>query len=306
MINIVDIVIRSWNAFEYTKLAVDTLRTTTGIPIKIIVVDDGSKTDNIQRLREISDIVLVEHGRNLGLAQVAITASKNISSEVAVLMDNDIIVQQGWLERFLPYFEDKQVAIVAPIKIHRDYIYPGSKKSTKEVWEEIKQLGLKPPEALSKFIDNQDLETFRGKLVNFNNLDDEIIDAPPGFVSGGLITFRKNAVEKVGGLARKIFPSYGGEDVDLCWRLGEAGYKIIKSCQVYAHHFEHSSVTVNNVDYKARLTESNKLLYKYWGEKVLEKKKYLVQKCGQERTNDRYPFISIFENIRLEGKSGYF
>ncbi len=106
-------------------------------------------------------------------------------------------------------------------------------------------------------------------------------------------------------MSGKEFKQYGGEDVDMCWRLGEAGYNIIRVPNVYVHHFEHSSMTSNKRSINDMLKNSNLVLYKKWGNHLDEWIDKITIREGDGHLND-YPFIKLFLNLKHDRKPGVF
>lgn len=114
MENIIDICILSYNRKDFTRMCLEEIAARTKHPHRVIVVDNGSTDGTAEWLKEkesgslIDDLVLnpenwgVHGGWNLALEQV--------TSELMVSTDNDIIPQPGWLcllvdlmERFPEY-----------------------------------------------------------------------------------------------------------------------------------------------------------------------------------------------------------
>lgn len=306
MIEKIDIIIKSWNAVEYTLLTLSSIRDNTSVSHKITIVDDGSSKDSLKTLRSLKDVNLIEHGINRGPAETALTGFKNIKSRITVLMDNDVVVPENWLENILPYFKKKRMAIVAPLKFSNNYKYPDAKQTSREVWEKTKEKNFVPAEVLRLYTKNETLVNFGRKLVEYNALRDQEIIAPPGFVSGCCIAVNREFIVRAGGIAKSIFKSYGGEDVDLCWRVGGLGFEIIKTAKVYVHHFEHASITEGECNYQKTMEENNKLLYNLWGEKILSKETNLLKKMSAVKIKQYYPFISVFKKIKEEGKAKIF
>jgi len=306
MRNRIDIIIKSWNAVKYTEMAVASIRQKTKIPYRITVVDNASSAQNLFRLRLIKGINLIEHEKNLGPAWAAITGYEKTHSKYFVLMDNDVVVSNGWLNKLLEYMEkDNELGIVSPLRYSDLWKYPGSDKSSRTVWEEIRdKSGLNPKEALEEYLGAYTIEQFAGQLVRENKLKNEYLVSPPGFVSSSCLLLNRDILEIVGGVARIFFEEYGGEDVDMCWRVGNAGYKILRSKRVYIHHFGHSSVRENSLDINELLKRSNIKLHKIWNERVMKKQHELLRDNSLVSLEKKYPFISLFNKINrgLDGK----
>ncbi len=295
----VDIIIKSWNAIEYTLLTIQSVKDNTEIPFRIVVIDDGSSDETIKRLQEVDNITLVMHGTNKGSAKAAITGFQNTDSELFVLMDSDIVVTKEWLSKLIIHMKDPNIAVVSPLR-YGYYKYPNTDLSSRSVWEEIKNKHQDPRKALQLFLKGLSLENFGNELANFNRISDSIIECPPAFVSTSCVLLRRSLVKKAGGIMSPEFSSYG-EDVDLCWRLGLIGSKILRSSKVYVHHFEHSSVIDNKIDSNFLMNTSNQILYYKWGSMILDLEPKLLKKYSQSKITMLFPFIKLFNEIRNKG-----
>lgn len=306
MSEVIDIIVKSWNAIDYTLATLQSIREKTKSSHKITVVDNGSSPETLDILEHQKDITLIKHGNNLGPGEAAKTGFNATRSKYFVLMDNDVTVTEGWLDKLLSDM-DNGTGVVAPLRYGSGLKYPYSDQSSREVWENIRDQNLQLSlfDQLSLFTKNKSLEQFEKDFILINNLETEKIIAPPGFVSASLILLNRNAVNRSGGISSGEFKGYGGEDVDMCWRLGESGYNIIRSAKVYVHHFEHSSMEENKLSTKKSLTESNMILIRKWGHKIDGWIKKIETLRGKDKI-DNYPFIKLFSDIKNGRNAEFF
>lgn len=303
---VIDIIIKSWNAVEYTLATIRSIKEKTRHPHRITIVDNGSSTETLGKLECQKDIILIKHGQNLGPGEAARTGFGATSSKYFVLMDNDVLVTNDWLDRLLSDMGN-EIGIVAPLRYSSRLKYPYSDQSSRDAWENIKNKNprLSLIDQFYLFTKNSSIEQFEKDFIFANNPKTEVIMSPPGFVSTSLVLLNRGAIIKSGGINSSEFTGYGGEDVDMCWRLGEAGYKIIRSAKVYVHHFEHSSMDVNKLSVKRSLTESNMILFKKWGHKLDGWIKAIENSGNRDKVND-YPFIKLFSNIKNDRAAKFF
>jgi len=294
----IDIIIKSWNAIDYTMATLHSIREKTKLLYKITVVDNGSSAETLDILEHQKDIILIKHGKNLGPGKAAKTGFDATSSKYFVLMDNDVMVSEGWLNKLLSDI-GSDTGIVAPLRYGSKLKYPYSNCSSRTEWENIrdKNLQLSLFDQLSLFTRNNSIEHFEKDFIYANNSKTERVIAPPGFVSASLVLLNRNAINNSRGISSDEFVGYGGEDVDMCWRIGESGYNIIRSAKVYVHHFEHSSMEENKISIKKSLTESNVVLFRKWGHKLDEWIRKVEDSEGEDKI-DNYPFIKLFSNIK--------
>ncbi|MCU1504893.1 MAG: Mycofactocin system glycosyltransferase [Ilumatobacteraceae bacterium] len=159
--------------------------------MQTVVVDDGSEPRLVTRDPAVTMLRLERTSgpgaaRNAGLATV--------QTELVAFVDTDVELRDGWLEPLLAHFSDPQVALAAP----RVRSSPGGAAGV-DAYESVRgSLDLGPLEA----------RIAPGTRVSF--------------VPAAAIVCRADAVREVGGFDAEL---RFGEDVDLVWRLHEAGWR---------------------------------------------------------------------------------
>ena len=92
----------SWNAGQFTRIAVDSIRAVTRYPYEIVIVDNGSDEATHAVLEGLAadgdDVRIVYNGRNLGFGGGMNVGMRHARGDVVVLLNNDVVVTQGWLE----------------------------------------------------------------------------------------------------------------------------------------------------------------------------------------------------------------
>lgn len=292
----IDIIIKSWNAVEYTQLCIESIKKNTDHPYRIFIIDDGSSQETLKILRKLKDIILIENGENKGASHTAQKGFESTTSEKFILMDSDVVVPKGWLTSLLSY-DDPTIGIISPVRYSHKYRYPESEISSRTVWENVRKKEISPEKALDEYLGGSSLADFSKLLIGYNKIEDSEVICPPGFVSSSCILVNRACVKKAGGLTLSEFISYG-EDVDLCWRMGLAGFKIIRSAKTYVHHFEHSSVISNKADYNTMMIISNKKLFEKWSQVIFKVASDLSQNQTDEQIEKEYPFVKLFKEMK--------
>jgi GT2 family glycosyltransferase len=231
---IASIVMLSWNAAEYTRIAVESIRAHTRYPHEIVVVDNGSEAPTLAVLDELESehgVRVVRNGRNLGFGQGMNIGMAHARGDVIVILNNDVVVTDGWLEDLVGALETRRtVGCTAP-------------RSNKVASEQIVNVQYPDLETMHRFAEERRrAQRGRGyvaqRVVGFCLcLDREVIDAVGGFD-----------------------PLYGignYEDDDLCVRVRGAGWQIFVCDDVFIHHFGSVSFKANALDYRA-------LMYANW------------------------------------------
>ncbi|MCB0950337.1 MAG: mycofactocin biosynthesis glycosyltransferase MftF [Mycobacterium sp.] len=165
--------------------------------LRVIIVDDGSVTPVLASQFEgmHCDVRILRHSRSRGPAAARNTGLRASETDFVAFLDSDVVPRRGWLEALLGHFCDPAVALVAP-----------------------RIVALNPSEsAVARY------EAVR------SSLDLGLREAPVvplgrvSYVPSAAIICRRRTLIEVGGFDESLA---SGEDVDLCWRLNEAGARL--------------------------------------------------------------------------------
>ena len=113
---LVSIIILNWNGKNFLKNCLDSLEKLTYSPVEIIVVDNNS-TDGSQLLvkKNYPKVILIENKKNYGFAKSNNIGYKAAHGTYALVLNNDTIVTQGFLEPLLQDFkENPNIACIQP------------------------------------------------------------------------------------------------------------------------------------------------------------------------------------------------
>lgn len=165
--------------------------------LRVIVVDDGSSCP--LRPEDFAgahcEVELLRHPDSRGPAAARNSGLAACATDFVAFMDSDVSPRRGWLEALLGHFCDPTVALVAP-----------------------RIVGLSHSENV----------VARYEAVH-SSLDLGEREAPVlphstvSYVPSAAIICRCSAIREVGGFDETM---QSGEDVDLCWRLIEAGARL--------------------------------------------------------------------------------
>jgi mycofactocin system glycosyltransferase len=165
--------------------------------LRVIVVDDGSaepiKPDDVADAH--CDIEVLRHPVSKGPAAARNTGLAACTTDFVAFLDSDVVPRRGWLEALLGHFCDPTVALVAPRII-------GLTQSDHLVarYEAVRS--------------SLDLGQHEAPVVPYTNV---------AYVPSAAIICRRCTLREVGGFDESL---HSGEDVDLCWRLVEAGARL--------------------------------------------------------------------------------
>jgi N-acetylglucosaminyl-diphospho-decaprenol L-rhamnosyltransferase len=189
--------------------------TSAGGPPAVVVVDNGSADGSVAPVeRGFPNVTIVRPGGNVGYARAANLGIAETDAQVIAVCNPDLVVREGTAAAMLTRFAlEPDVGAVGPrIRNPDGTVYP-SARSVPRVRDAVGHglLGL-------VWRTNPFTRRYR-QLDADPNLPREV-----DWVSGAAVWLRRDALTAVGGWDEGYFMYV--EDVDLCWRLRRAGWRI--------------------------------------------------------------------------------
>ena len=212
---------------------------------EVIVADNGSDDDSIAFLRKhYPQVRRIELTENLGFAAGYNAALKQIGNEqdYYVLLNSDVEVTAGWLDPLVAMLDqDQTIAAVQP-KI-RAY-------DQKESFEYAGAAG--------GWLDALDYPFCRGRVFAVTEKDEGQYDDVQEifWATGAALVIRAKLFHDIGGFDGDYFAHL--EEIDLCWRLKRAGYKIMVEPKSTVYHIGGGTLGYNTPG-KAYLNFRNSL-----------------------------------------------
>ncbi|HEY8387392.1 MAG TPA: glycosyltransferase family 2 protein [Parasegetibacter sp.] len=208
---LVAVVILNWNGKHYLEKFLPSVLASSYSNKVVIVADNASTDDSLDFLRAVyPEVKIIQLSQNFGFAKGYNEALKQVTADYFVLLNSDVEVSENWIGPVINLMEsDRSIAACQPklLMYHsRDqFEYAG---------------------AAGGFIDNLGYPFARGRIFDYCEADkgqyDEVI--PVFWASGAAMFVRAELYWEAGGLDEFFFAHQ--EEIDLCWRLQLAGYKI--------------------------------------------------------------------------------
>ena len=187
---------------------------------EVVVVANGIDGDQFSSLRERDDIVLVKSAVNLGFAGGNNLAARFARGRYLLLVNDDSLVEAGFIDRLLSAFERDRLLGAAGGTI----LWPdGTLQEAGSVlwsdgWAAHVGAGFPAESTAYHYVRYVDYISANGLLVD------------------------RQAWDAVGGLDQRYFPAYF-EDADLCLALWDHGYRVAYEPRARLTHLESQSTS---------------------------------------------------------------
>lgn len=227
------IIIVSYNVKDYLEQAlVSVQKALQEISHEVFVVDNASTDGSAAMVKEkFPGIILIENEENAGFARANNIAIKRAAGEYISLLNPDTIVREDTFLLLLEAFDKYPEAGMVGCKILNDNgsLQLSCRRSFPTPWVSLTRIL-----GLSRAFPNSKLFA----RYNMTYLDADSIEEVDA-VSGSFMTIRRKILETVGFLDEQFFMY--GEDLDWCYRIKQAGWKILYYPKTSIIHFKGKS-----------------------------------------------------------------
>ncbi len=215
----IGIVILNWNGLALLKRYLPSVVKHSS-EHAIYMADNASTDESISWIQEhFPSVHIITMDKNRGYAGGYNVAIKEVKEELLCLLNNDIEVTANWLQPIATLFEsDAQIAAAQPLLL-----------------DDKKRTHFEYAGAAGGYLDRLAYPYCRGRV--FNSIEEntgqykDSVDLD--WASGAAFFVNKKAFTHVGAFDETYFAHQ--EEIDVCWRLRHAGYKIaaVSSSTVY-------------------------------------------------------------------------
>lgn len=181
------------------------------VPHSVYVADNASTDDSVEFLKtNFPQVKLILNKKNWGYAGGYNEALKDVKEDYCMLLNNDVEVTSGWLEPLIKLMDsDPMIAACQPKMLSY---------SNKDEFEYAGGSG--------GFIDKYGYPFCRGRIFDHLEKDRGQYNSQLEifWASGACLFIRTELFKKMNGFDADFFAHM--EEIDLCWRLKNKGYKI--------------------------------------------------------------------------------
>jgi N-acetylglucosaminyl-diphospho-decaprenol L-rhamnosyltransferase len=211
---VISAVIVSYNSADYLPDCLRSLRS-EGVD-DIVVVDNASSDGSVEVVRAADPAVsVVETGANLGFGSAANRGVAATAGEYVLILNPDTVVEPGTAKALSEALDrDPGLAVVGPRMENLDgTLYPSVRR--------FPEMAVAFGHAFLGLVWPANPATRRYRMLDWDH-DRQAADVD--WVGGACMLVRRSAFDLIGGFDEAYFMYV--EDVDLCWRLGQAGWRI--------------------------------------------------------------------------------
>jgi len=233
---------------------------TKGIDLKVLVVDNGSVDDSVEKIKKLVSskiknlkIHFIENKENLGFAEgnnIGIKYALKNGADFVCLLNNDTRVKADFLLQLIEVAEKEEAGIVGgKIYFEKGYEFHKERYKKKDLGKVIWYAGGK--------IDWQNVyASHRGVDEVDENQYDKVQETE--YVNGCLMLVKSEVFKKVGLLDPKYFLYF--EENDFCQRAKKAGFKLYYGPKAVIWHLNAGSSGPGSALHDYFLTR-NRLLF---------------------------------------------
>ena len=236
--------ILNWNGRKYLEKFLPSVLASGYPSFEVIVADNASSDDSVAFLQTAFPTVKVlQLPENYGFAKGYNEALKQVHSDYYILLNSDVEVEPGWLHPLMALIQrDDTIGACQPKILMYDnkasFEYAG---------------------AAGGWLDSLGYPFARGRVFDFCELDHGQYNdnAPVFWASGAALLVRAKLYHELGGLDEFFFAHQ--EEIDFCWRMQLAGYKVMVCPASVVYHVGGGTLPKGN-EWKVFLNFRNNLV----------------------------------------------
>lgn len=205
------IIIVSWNALDHLKKYLPSVAKTDYPEFEIILADNASTDGSREWVQEhYPNVQIATFDKNYGYCGGNNRAVPHAKGDILLFLNNDVRVDEYWLQGLAKCFdEDDSIAALQP------------KMLSDEAPQFFEYAG-----AGGGYLDRFGYPFCRGRIFDtiekdYGQYNDDVDIL---WASGAALAVRKGIFEDLGGFDEDF--EFHMEEIDLCWRLWNAGYKV--------------------------------------------------------------------------------
>lgn len=204
------VVILNWNGAKYLKRFLPSVISNSP-EADVIVIDNSSSDESVELLKsEFENVQTIVLDKNYGFAEGYNKGLQDLDYEYFVLLNSDVDVPKNWLSPQIAYLNsDPKLVACAPL-----------------ILSYAEQDCFEYAGAAGGYLDKDGFAFCAGRIFYAfeKNTGQYNTNREVFWASGAALTIKSSAWKEVNGFDGTFFAHM--EEIDLCWRLKNRGYKI--------------------------------------------------------------------------------
>jgi len=206
------VIIPHYNGVEILRDCLNSLFSSTGLPLEVILVDNASTDESVKMVRtEFPTVRILAQSHNLGFAGGCNAGIRATEAPFVLILNNDTVHQTGWLELLLEKIQSHPELVAVQPKIlswqnRGQFDYSGAAGGEMDIFG-------------FPFARGRIFETIEIDGGQYDRLSNRI------FWASGTAFLARRELLTAAGLFDEIFFAHM-EEIDLQWRLQLMGYAI--------------------------------------------------------------------------------
>ncbi|TZF83828.1 glycosyltransferase family 2 protein [Pedobacter sp. BS3] len=217
----VAVIILNWNGQKFLEQFLPSVYNSSYPNLEIILGDNASTDDSVAFTKQVFPrITILQNDKNYGYAGGYNHIIDRVEADYYVLLNSDVEVTENWIEPVIAMMEaDPTIAVTQP-KLRSYYQR-----------NQFEYAG-----AAGGYIDRYGYPFCRGRIFDTIETDTGQYDdkAEIFWASGAALFIRSSCWKEVKGLDAGFFAHM--EEIDLCWRLKNRGYKVMYCPDSVVYH----------------------------------------------------------------------
>ena len=236
----ISVIIVNYNVRHFLEQCVASVRRALhSLQGEILVFDNASVDDSVLMLRQhFPDVHCIESKTNLGFSKANNAAAKLAKGEYVLILNPDTVLPEDCLIRCLEFLDAHPDAGALGVKMvdGQGKFLPESKRGFPGFWVCFcKMIGLYKLFPASSIFNGY----YMGHLKENETNEVDVL-------TGAFMMMRKEVYDKVGGFDEQFFMY--GEDLDLCYRIQKAGFKVFYVHSTQIIHYKGESTKRSSLD----------------------------------------------------------
>ncbi len=239
----VSVIILTYNHKNLSKITIDTVLDRSKYPsYEVIVVDNQSDKETLKMLKEYlgkENIKVIFNEENYGFAKGNNVGMKAATGEYMILLNNDVRVTPGWIERLLYHAQGKEVGLVGPV---------------------TNSIGNESQISIAYDLDNQQELEEQAAQYTYSHWGQKLkLRSIAAFA-----WLHSRALYKLIGGFDEQFGKGLFEDDDYCMRVRKQGLQIICAEDAFVHHYGGASTSWGSKEYQKLFIENKAKFENKW------------------------------------------